>query len=46
MGGTYSENDLRLCLNELGVQKGDCLFVHSALKSLGKFVPNIEQNTL
>jgi aminoglycoside 3-N-acetyltransferase len=46
MNETYSENDLRTCLRKLGVKKGDCLFVHSALKSLGKFSPDTEENTL
>ena len=46
MSNIYSEKDLRTCLRDLGVKKGDCLFVHSALKSLGKFIPDIEQNTL
>jgi aminoglycoside 3-N-acetyltransferase len=39
---TYSEAQLAACLKTLGVAKGDCLFIHAALKSLGKFTPQRE----
>jgi len=34
----YSETELAASLGALGVVEGDCLFIHSSLKSLGKFV--------
>jgi len=46
MQTAYTETELRLCLKKLGITKGDCLFVHSALKSLGILAPTGEQNTL
>jgi aminoglycoside 3-N-acetyltransferase len=35
----YLETNIRDSLIKLGVKSGDCLFVHSGLKSLGKFIP-------
>lgn len=35
----YSDTEMADRLTSLGVQRGDCLFVHSGLKALGKFVP-------
>ena len=35
---TYSDVELTTALAALGVEKGDCLFIHSSLRSLGKFV--------
>jgi aminoglycoside 3-N-acetyltransferase len=35
---SYTDVELISRLNVLGVAKGDCLFVHSSLRSLGKFV--------
>jgi aminoglycoside 3-N-acetyltransferase len=35
---SYTDAELTSRLNALGVAKGDCLFVHSSLRSLGKFV--------
>ena len=35
---SYTDAELASCLDALGVAKGDCLFVHSSLRSLGKFV--------
>lgn len=46
MNDTYSEKDIRNCLLALGVEKGDCLFVHSGLRALGKFIPKNEANSL
>lgn len=46
MNNTYTEKDIRDCLLALGVKKGDCLFVHSGLKALGKFIPNNDVNSL
>ena len=46
MKNTYTEKDIRDCLLALGVEKGDCLFVHSGLKALGKFIPNNDVNSL
>ena len=46
MQKNYSERDMRLCLQSLGVKNGDCLFIHTALKGLGKFTPHIEGNAL
>jgi aminoglycoside 3-N-acetyltransferase len=46
MSNSYTEDDLRQCLEALGVKKGDCLFVHSGLKALGKFTANNKINTL
>lgn len=42
----YTEKDIRDCLFALGVKKGDCLFVHSGLKALGKFIPNNNVSSL
>lgn len=42
----YTEHDVRSCLLALGVKKGDCLFVHSGLKALGKFALNDDLNRL
>ena len=46
MSNIYTEKDIRNCLLDLGVKKGDCLFVHSGLKALGKFIPNNDANSL
>ena len=46
MNNEYSEKDIRDSLLALGVKKGDCLFVHSGLKALGKFIPNNDVNRL
>ena len=46
MQKTYTEKDIRECLMALGVKRGDCIFIHSALKSLGKFIPNNNLNRL
>jgi aminoglycoside 3-N-acetyltransferase len=35
---SYTDTELASRLHALGVEPGDCLFVHSSLKSLGKFV--------
>lgn len=43
---TYSETQLAACLKTLGVAKGDCLFIHASLKSLGKFTPQKEGDAL
>ena len=43
---TYSETQLAACLKTLGVAKGDCLFIHAGLKSLGKFTPQKEGDVL
>jgi aminoglycoside 3-N-acetyltransferase len=42
----YSDAELKSCLQSLGIEKGDCLFVHSSLKPLGKFVPARGQGDL
>jgi len=42
----YSEKDIRHSLLTLGIKRGDCLFIHSGLKSLGKFIPNNDTNSL
>jgi aminoglycoside 3-N-acetyltransferase len=36
---TYSDTEMTERLTLLGVQQSDCLFVHSSLRALGKFVP-------
>lgn len=46
MNSTYTEKDVRDCLLALGVKKDDCLFIHSGLKSLGKFIPAYDANSL
>lgn len=46
MSASYTEKNIRNCLFALGVKKGDCLFVHSGLKGLGKFIPNNDENIL
>ena len=46
MKDSYSDAELKSCLQSLGVEKGDCLFVHSSLKRLGKFVPALGQGDL
>lgn len=43
---TYSENDIKNSLANLGVKSGDCLFIHSGLKSLGKFIPRSNTHAL
>ena len=42
----YTEHDIRGCLLALGVKNGDCLFIHSGLKALGKFTTNSDINKL
>jgi aminoglycoside 3-N-acetyltransferase len=46
MEAAYSAPEVTSCLEQLGIGKGDCLFVHSGLKSLGKFVPPAGKNSL
>jgi len=36
MPDTYSEADLSACLTSLGIREGDCVFIHSSLKGVGK----------
>ena len=43
---SYGESDLKDALLNLGVKRGDCLFIHSALRALGRFTPARKLNGL
>ncbi len=46
MSATYSEPDLSACLEKLDIRQGDCLFIHSSLKGVGKLVTTNQRGTL
>lgn len=46
MSDTYTEQEVRECLSALGIKHGDCIFIHSALKSVGRLVPSSGINGL
>ena len=37
MATSYDNNDVHQCLTDLGISSGDCIFLHTALRSLGEF---------
>jgi aminoglycoside N3'-acetyltransferase len=36
MSEIYTQNQLSLCLSDLGILDGDCIFIHTSLKGVGK----------
>ncbi len=46
MAQGYTSSDIIEALGKLGIGKGDSIFVHSALRSLGKFLIPRESNKL
>ena len=46
MATSYGNNDVLQCLTDLGITSGDCIFLHTALRSLGDFKNLTSDNIL